>query len=90
MKQSPVYTSDQIFVQDYDRRKRLDLKIEIIRIQFLREGFAILKCQIIESKPHVLFSQNQAIVKGNFINPRACDEYWVSGHLEFSEKYGYS
>lgn len=90
MKQSPVYTSDQIFVQDYDRRKRLDLKIEIIRIQFLREGFAILKCQIIESKPHVLFSQNQAIVKGNFINPRVGDEYWVSGHLEFSEKYGYS
>lgn len=90
MKQSPVYTNDQIFVQDYDRRKRLDLKIEIMRIQFSRKDFAILKVQITDSKPHILFSQNQTTIKGKFINPRVGDEYWVSGHLEFSEKYGYS
>lgn len=90
MKQSPVYTNDQIFVQDYDRRKRLDLKIEILRIQYVHEGFAILKCHLNDSKPHVLFSQNQVTVKGKFINPRIGDEYWVSGHLAFSEKYGYS
>lgn len=90
MKQSPVYTRDQIFVQDYDRRRRLDLKIEILRIQYAHNGFAILKCQINDSKPHVLFSQNQVTVKGKFINPRIGDEYWISGHLAFSEKYGYS
>lgn len=90
MRKSPVYSTDQVFIEDFDRRKDIELKFKISSVSFFKKGFAIVSTQVIENDQHILFPQNEVVVKGDFNNPRKGDIYQAIGRLELSDKYGYS
>ena len=90
MKRStPVYTKEQVFIEDFDYKKIVNLQYEIEKISFFQKGFAILVVRVLKNNQHLLFSENKVSLKGKFVNPRVGDRFWGSGRIYFDERYGY-
>lgn len=88
-KATPIYTKDQVFIEDFDRRKKIEIKFEILNVFYNKSGYSIFSARIIENDQSVLFSQNISSIKGNIINPRKGDQYWAKGNVIYDEEYGY-
>lgn len=86
---SPVYTKDQIFVEEFGEKRNLTIVFKINKVLFTKRDFAILNVDILSTTPHVLFSQNKAVIKGKFKNPRVNDRYQAIGKVNFSNQYDY-
>ena len=89
MKQHNQYHKGQVFLKDFDRRYSVEIRFEIERVNFHKNGFSIITAHVISNNQNILFPQNKLSVKGTFPNPKKGDTYWARGKIGYSDEYGY-
>ena len=90
MKKGTVYSNKAIFVEDFDRHQKIELKFKIEKVLFQKDTFAIVNVDVTWNDKRVLFPQNRTTILGSFLDPRIGDVFTGTGIIQHDKRYGYS
>ena len=79
MKKGTVYSNKAIFVEDFDRHQKIELKFKIEKVLFQKDTFAIVNVDVTWNDKRVLFPQNRTTILGSFLDPRIGDVFTGTG-----------
>ena len=89
MKKGTVYSNKAIFVEDFDRHQKIELKFKIEKVLFQKDTFAIVNVDVTWNDKRVLFPQNRTTILGSFLDPRIGDVFTGNGIIQHDKRYGY-